>query len=134
MLKKYAGFGLLAAALMVAPGAAFANSQSQNSNQQTVQDGISEHGSTNAQSSETLNVQEQTQKIRERVGNRSGSFGNGRRPIRPSYCGGSYNGQSQNSSQGSAQNGVAFDGSVNGQSNSSVSDQNQTAATSRACR
>ena len=134
MLKKSLAFGLLAAGLMVAPGAAFADSQSQNSNQQTVQDGTAEYGSTNAQSSETLNVQEQIQKTREKVGSRGGNFGHGRRPIRPSYCGGSDNGQSQNSSQGSAQIGQAFDGSVNGQSNSSVSDQKQTAATSRACR
>ena len=134
MLKKSLAFGLLAAGLMVAPGVAFADSQSQNSNQQTVQDGTAEHGSTNAQSSETLNVQEQIQKTRERVGNRGGHFGHGRRPIPASHCGGSYNGQSQNSSQGSAQIGDAFNNSVNGQSNSSVSDQKQTAATSRACR
>ncbi|MGB6296495.1 MAG: hypothetical protein WBF90_09955 [Rivularia sp. (in: cyanobacteria)] len=135
MLKKSCyGFGLLAAALMVAPGAAFANSQNQNSNQQTVQDGTAEYGSTNAQSSESLNVQEQIQKTREKVGRRGGRFGHSRRPSRPSFCGGSYNGQSQNSSQGSAQVGQAFDGSVNGQSNSSVSDQRQTAANTRACR
>ncbi|MGB3756447.1 MAG: hypothetical protein WBA07_08760 [Rivularia sp. (in: cyanobacteria)] len=129
MLKKSLGFGLLAAALMVAPGAALANSQSQNSNQQTVQDGIAEHGSTNAQSSETLNVQEQIQKTRERVGRRGGRFGG-----RPAFCGSRHSGQSQNSSQGTLQSGEAFDGSVNGQSNSSVSDQKQTASTSRACR
>ena len=135
MLNKSFGFGLLAAALMGAPGAAFADTQSLNSDQQTVQNGIAEYDSTNAQSSETLNVQEQIQKTREKVGRRGGRFGHGRRrPSRPSYRGGSYRGQSQNSSQGSAQIGQAFDGSVNGQSNSSVSDQKQTAATRRACR
>ncbi|MGB3641199.1 MAG: hypothetical protein WBA39_27005 [Rivularia sp. (in: cyanobacteria)] len=134
MFKKSLGFGLLAAALMVAPGAAFANTQSQNSNQQTVQNGTAIDGSVNAQSSESLNVQEQTQKIRERVGNRGGRFGHSRRPSRPSYCGGSYNGQSQNSSQGSVQNGVAVNHSDNAQSGSSVSDQRQTASNSRACR
>ncbi len=132
MFKKSLGFGLLAAALMVAPGAALANSQSQNSNQQTIQDGIAEHGSTNAQSSETLNVQEQIQKTRNKVGGRGGRFG--RRRGRPAFCGSRHSGQSQNSSQGTLQTGEAFDGSVNGQSNSSVSDQKQTASTSRACR
>jgi hypothetical protein len=135
MLKKSFGFGLLAAALLVAPGAALADSQSQNSNQQTVQNGIAEYDSTNAQSSETLNVQDQIQKTREKVGvgRRGGRFGHGRR-VRPSYCGGSYSGQSQNSSQGTVQSGNAFDGSVNGQSNNSVSDQRQTASKRRACR
>ncbi|MGB3641200.1 MAG: hypothetical protein WBA39_27010, partial [Rivularia sp. (in: cyanobacteria)] len=128
------GFGLLAAALMVAPGAAFANSQSQNSNQQTVQNGTAIDGSVNAQSSESLNVQEQIQKTKDKVGRRGGRFGHSRRPSRPSYCGGSYNGQSQNSSQGTAQNGVAVDYSDNAQSGSSVSDQRQTASNSRACR
>ncbi len=132
MFKKSFGFGLFAAALMIAPGAAFADVQSQNSNQQTVQDGIAEHGSTNAQSSETLNVQEQIQKTRNKVGGRGGRFG-GRRG-RPAFCGNRHSGQSQNSSQGTLQSGEAFDGSVNGQSNSSVSDQRQTAATSGVCR
>ena len=131
MLKKSFAFGLLAAGLMVAPGAALADSQSQNSTQNTVQDGLAEYGSTNAQSSESLNVQEQIQKTRERVGRGRGSYG--RRFPRPSYCGASYSGQSQNSSQGTLQKGDAFDGSVNGQSGSSVSDQRQTAAKKRAC-
>ena len=134
MFKKYAGFGLLAAALMVAPGAALANTQSQNSNQQTVQNGTAIDGSVNAQSSESLNVQEQTQKIREQVGRPGGRFGHGSRPSRPSYCGSSNNGQAQNSSQGTAQNGVAVNHSDNAQSGSSVSDQRQTASNSRACR
>ena len=135
MLNKSFGFGLLAAALMVAPGAAFADTQSQNSDQQTVQNGIAEYDSTNAQSSETLNVQEQIQKTREKVGRRGGRFGHGRRrPSRPSYCGGSYNAQAQNSSQGTVQNGVAVDYSDNAQSGSSVNDQKQTATNSRVCR
>jgi hypothetical protein len=136
MFKKSFAFGLLAAGLMVAPGAAFANTQSQNSNQHTVQNGTAINGSVNAQSSESLNVQEQTQKIREKVGvgRRGGRFGRGRRYSRPSYCGGSYNSQAQNSSQGTVQSGVAADYSDNAQSGSSVSDQRQTAANSRACR
>ena len=68
MFKKYAGFGLLAASLMIAPGAALADVQTQNSTQNTIQDGTAINGSVNAQSSESLNVQEQIQKTRERVG------------------------------------------------------------------
>ena len=131
MLKKSFAFGLLAAGLMIAPGAALADVQSQNSNQNTVQDGLAEYGSTNAQSSESLNVQEQIQKTRERVGRGRGGYG--RRYGRPSYCGSSYSGQSQNSSQGTLQRGGAYDNSVNGQSGSSVNDQRQTAAKRRAC-
>ncbi|MGB6296494.1 MAG: hypothetical protein WBF90_09950, partial [Rivularia sp. (in: cyanobacteria)] len=127
MFKKSFGLGLLTAALMFAPGAAFANSQNQNSNQHTVQNGTAIDGSVNAQSSESLNVQEQIQKTREKVGRRGGRFGHGRRSPRPSFCGGSHNGQSQNSSQGTAQNGVAVNYSDNAQSGSSVNDQRQTA-------
>ncbi|MBF2017487.1 MAG: hypothetical protein IGS23_20220 [Rivularia sp. T60_A2020_040] len=127
MLKKSLAFGLLAAGLMVAPGAAFADSQSQNSNQNTVQNGTAINGSTNAQSSESLNIQEQIQKTRD-------SIGRGRHYGRPGYCAPSYSGQSQNSSQGTSQNGAAVDGSVNGQSSSSVNDQKQVANNTRACR
>jgi hypothetical protein len=137
MFKKSFAFGLLAAGLMVAPGAALAGSQSQNSSQQTVQNGTAVNGSVNAQSSDSLNVQEQIEKTRAKVGRpgrRPGRrFGHGRRYSRPSYCGSSYNSQAQNSSQGTVQNGVAVDYSDNAQSGSSVSDQKQTAANSRAC-
>ncbi len=131
MFKKYAAFGLLAAGLMVAPGAALADSQSQNNNQNTIQEGTAIGGSTNAQSAESLNIQEQIQNRRDRVGGRRGGYG---RFSRPSFCGGSYNGQSQNSSQGTVQSGAAVDGSVNAQSNSNVNDQKQVANNSRACR
>ncbi|MBE9212194.1 hypothetical protein IQ247_05625 [Plectonema cf. radiosum LEGE 06105] len=127
MLKKYAAFGLLAAGLMIAPGAAFANSQSQNSNQNTVQNGTAINGSTNAQSSESLNIQEQIQKTRD-------SIGRGRPYGRPVYCAPSYSGQSQNSSQGTSQSGAAVDGSVNAQSSSSVNDQKQVANNTKTCR
>ncbi|AFY59141.1 hypothetical protein Riv7116_6825 [Rivularia sp. PCC 7116] len=132
MFKKSFGFGLLAAGLMIAPGAAFADVQTQNSSQHTVQEGIAEHGSVNAQSSETLNVQEQIQKTRERV--KRGGHGRYGRYGRPGYCGSKHNAQAQNSSQGSHQSGVAVDYSDNAQSNSSVSDQKQVASNSRACR
>ncbi|MEB3216467.1 MAG: hypothetical protein VKN72_09570 [Nostocales cyanobacterium 94392] len=127
MLKKSLAFGLLAAGLMVAPGAAFANSQSQNSNQHTVQNGTAINGSTNAQSSESLNIQEQIQ-------NRRDSIGRGRPYGRPAYCAPSYSGQSQNSSQGTSQSGGAVNGSVNAQSSSSVNDQKQVANNTHACR
>ena len=127
MLKKYAAFGLLAAGLMVAPGAAFANSQSQNSNQYTNQSGAAVNGSTNAQSSESLNIQKQIQ-------NRRDSVGRGRPYGRPVYCAPSYSGQSQNSSQGTSQSGAAVDYSDNAQSSSSVNDQKQVANSTRACR
>ncbi|MEL6462819.1 MAG: hypothetical protein AAFQ91_32130, partial [Cyanobacteria bacterium J06621_15] len=75
MFKKSFGFGLLAAGLMFAPGAALADVQSQNSTQNTVQDGLAEYGSTNAQSSDSLSVQEQSQKIRKRVGRGRSGYG-----------------------------------------------------------
>ncbi|MEO1377815.1 MAG: hypothetical protein AAFW70_26765 [Cyanobacteria bacterium J06635_10] len=137
MFKKSLAFGLLAAGLMVAPGAAFADTQSQNSNQSTIQQGTAIDGSVNAQSSESLNVQEQIQKRREKVGgHRGGGYrrGYGRRYSRPVKCPRGYNGQSQNSSQGTVQSGAAIGYSDNAQSNSSVNDQKQTSATSRVCR
>ncbi|MBE9212195.1 hypothetical protein IQ247_05630 [Plectonema cf. radiosum LEGE 06105] len=127
MFNKSLAFGLLAAGLMIAPGAAFANSQSQNSNQNTVQNGTAINGSTNAQSSESLNIQEQIQKTRD-------SIGRVRRHGRPAYCAPSYSGQSQNSSQGTNQSGAAVDYSDNAQSSSSVNDQKQVANNTKACR
>ncbi len=131
MFKKYAAFGLLAAGLMVAPGAALADSQSQNNNQNTIQEGTAIGGSVNAQSSESLNIQEQIKNRRDSIGRSRGGYG---RFPRPSFCGGSYNGQSQNSSQGTVQSGAAVDYSDNAQSNSNVNDQKQVANNSRACR
>jgi opacity protein-like surface antigen len=131
MFKKSFAFGLLAA-VIVAPGAAFADSQSQNNNQNTIQEGTAIGGSTNAQSSESLNIQEQIQNRRDSIGRSRGGYG--RRFPRPSFCGGSYNGQSQNSSQGTVQSGAAVDYSDNAQSNSNVNDQKQVANNSRVCR
>ena len=141
MFKKSFGFGLLAAGLMVAPGAAMADVQSQNSTQHTIQEGTAINGSVSAQSSETLNVQEQINQVRENIG-RGGHYGKygkygkyGRRYPRPVFCGtGGSNAQIQNSSQGSVQSGVAVDHSDNAQAGSSVSDQKQAAANSRHCR
>ncbi|MBE9212196.1 hypothetical protein IQ247_05635 [Plectonema cf. radiosum LEGE 06105] len=127
MFNKSLAFGLLAAGLMIAPGAAFANSQSQNSNQNTVQNGTAINGSVNGQSSESLNIQEQIQ-------NRRDSIGRGRPYGRPGYCAPSYSGQSQNSSQGTNQSGAAVDYSDNAQSSSSVNDQKQVSNNTKACR
>ena len=137
MLKKSLALGFLAAGLMVAPGAALADVQSQNSTQNTIQEGTAINGSVNAQSSESLNVQQQIQKTRERV---RGSYGYGgyrrygSRFRRPTYCATGYNGQSQNSSQGTVQTGAAVDYSDNAQSNTNVNDQKQSAVASRVCR
>ncbi|MEL6460905.1 MAG: hypothetical protein AAFQ91_22145, partial [Cyanobacteria bacterium J06621_15] len=108
-------------------------SEFQNSTQNTVQDGTAINGSVNAQSSESLSVQDQARKIRKGVG-RGGRYGRYGRYGRPGYCRGSYSAQAQNSSQGTVQSGVAVDHSDNAQSNSSVSDQKQTAAKSHVCR
>ena len=129
MFKKSLAFGVLAAGLMVAPGAAFADIQVQESNQTTIQKGSAAYGSTNAQSNESINVQEQVQKTRDYVRNRYGYGGYPRR----GYCAGGVNGQAQKSSQATAQIGDAFDGSVNAQSNSSINDQKQAASNRRSC-
>ena len=131
MLKKSLGFGLLAAGLIFAPGAALADIQVQESDQTTIQRGSAAHGSTNAQSNESINIQEQIQKTRDRVRGNYGSYG--RRYPRP-YCVGGVNGQAQKSSQGTVQAGDAFDGSVNAQSNSGINDQKQVASNSKVCR
>ncbi|MBD2608429.1 hypothetical protein H6G81_28900, partial [Scytonema hofmannii FACHB-248] len=60
MLKNFA-FGILAAAIAIAPGAAFAG-QSQSNVQVTTQDGAAINGSTNAQTSTSTNVQQQIQR------------------------------------------------------------------------
>jgi len=60
MLKNLT-FGILAAALAIAPGAAFAG-QSQSNVQVTEQNGAATNGSTNAQTSTSTNVQQQIQR------------------------------------------------------------------------
>ncbi|MGD1909909.1 MAG: hypothetical protein ACFB2X_03305 [Rivularia sp. (in: cyanobacteria)] len=137
MFKKSLAFGLLAAGLMVEPGAALADSQSQDSGQSSFKQSNAIDGREDANSSESLNVREQIQKRREKVGgHRGGGYrrGYGRRYSRTAKCARGYNGQSQNSSQGTVQSGAAIAYSDNAQSNSSVNDQKQTSATSRVCR
>ena len=119
MLKNFA-FGILAAALAIAPGAAFAG-QGQSNSQVTEQNGAAVNGSTNAQSSTSVNVQQQIQ----RAGQRAGRGGYNR------YHGGSKNcvaPQSQRSGQVTRQSGAATDGSTNAQDSNTTSNQRQTLA------
>lgn len=122
MLNKYTAFGLLAAGLMIAPGAAFAGSQRQENVQITTQQGTAIGGSVNAQSGEALSIQEQV-KLRQR-----NAFKRFRR-----HCPGTYSAQSQASTQASAQTGNAIDYSDNAQATTSVSEQNQVVVSSTGC-
>jgi hypothetical protein len=122
MLKKVA-FGILAAALVVAPGAAFAG-QGQSNVQVTEQDGAAIDGSTNAQSSTSTNVQQQIQRANQ-VGNR---YNRGRyyKPV----CPGRSSAQGQGSTQVTRQSGAAIGGSVNAQDSVTTSNQRQVLARS----
>ena len=122
MLNKYAAFGLLAAGLMIAPGTAFAGSQTQENVQITTQQGTAIGGSVNAQSGEALSIQVQV-KVRQR---------NACKRFRR-RCPGTYSSQSQASTQASAQTGGAIDYSDNAQATTSVSEQNQVVVSSTGC-
>ncbi len=122
MLNKYTAFGLLAAGLMIAPGAAFADSQSQENVQINTQHGTAIGGSVNAQSAEALSIQEQV-KLRQR-----NAFKRFRR-----HCPGTYSSQSQASTQASAQSGGAIDYSDNAQATTTVNEQNQVVVSSTGC-
>ncbi|MBW4566580.1 MAG: hypothetical protein KME31_00760 [Tolypothrix carrinoi HA7290-LM1] len=115
MLKNFA-FGILAAALAIAPGAAFAG-QGQSNVQVTTQDGAAINGSTNAQSSTSSNRQQQIQNAQKKAGGYRGSY------YKPRYPKANTN-QSQGSVQRTSQSGAAIDGSVNAQD--SVTRNNQT--------
>ncbi len=121
MFKKYAAFGLLAAGIMIAPSTAFADSQTQETVQINTQEGAAIGGSVNAQSSDSLNIQNQVRMHQRRAYKRLG------------YCPGSYSNQSQTSTQASTQNGAAIDYSDNAQANSSVSEQKQVVVSSTGC-
>ncbi|GAX43997.1 hypothetical protein NIES4075_50120 [Tolypothrix sp. NIES-4075] len=121
MLKNFA-FGLLAATLAIAPGAAFAG-QSQSNVQVTRQDGAAINGSTSVQNSSSVNVQQQIQRANQ-LGNRyRGGYYN-----KPSYCPGRSSAQSQSSVQRTSQSGAAIDGSVNAQDSTTRNNQRQTLA------
>jgi hypothetical protein len=113
MLNKSLVFGLFAASLLIAPTAAFAGSnQSQDNTQSTEQNGAATNGSTNAQESNSVNVQRQISNIK------SHSHGYGYHPN-------GHSNQSQSSSQYTGQNGAADNGSTNGQTSNTVNNQTQ---------
>jgi hypothetical protein len=120
MLKNLT-FGILAAAIAIAPGAAFAG-QSQSNVQITEQNGAAIDGSTNAQSSTSTNVQQQIQRANQ-LGNRY----HGGRYYNPA-CRGGASGQSQASVQRTSQSGAAIGGSVNAQDSVTTSNQRQILA------
>jgi|GEM_PF-694648 len=117
MLNKSLALGLLAAGLMIAPTAAFASgaSQSQNNVQNTEQNGAATNGSTNAQESNSINVQRQISSIKNHA--HYGGY----------YHGNSHTSQDQNSIQGTTQNGAADNGSTNAQTSNTVNHQLQGA-------
>jgi hypothetical protein len=117
MLKNFA-FGILAAAIAIAPGAAFAG-QSQSSVQGTNQNGVAENNSTNAQSSTSTNRQQQIQNAQKKAGGYRGSY------YKPRYPKANTN-QSQGSRQGTNQSGAAFGNSVNAQDSATRNDQRQS--------
>ncbi|MBW4566577.1 MAG: hypothetical protein KME31_00745 [Tolypothrix carrinoi HA7290-LM1] len=120
MLKNFA-FGILAAAIAIAPGAAFAG-QSQSNVQITEQNGTAINGSTNAQSSTSTNVQQQIQNAQKKAGRYHGG-----RYYNPACRGGS-SAQAQGSTQITRQSGAAIDGSVNAQDSVTTSNQRQVLA------
>jgi hypothetical protein len=122
MLKKTCAFSLLAAALIITPGAAFAQ-QSQSNVQITEQEGAAINGSTNAQTSTSTNVQQQIQRANQ-LGNRYQRGGY----YSPYYCRGGSSAQSQGSVQRTSQNGAAIDGSTNGQDSTTRNNQRQILA------
>lgn len=123
MLKKTFAFGLLAAALTIAPSAAFAG-QDQENIQVTEQNGAAINGSTNAQTSTSVNVQEQIQRAANRANGYRGGY------YKPYYRGSRTCAapQSQRSSQITRQSGAATDDSVNAQDSNTRNNQRQTLA------
>ena len=119
MLKNFA-FGILAAAIAVAPGAAFAG-QGQSNVQVTEQNGAATDGSTNAQTSTSVNVQQQIQNAQKKAGGYRGRYYN------PACRGGS-SAQAQGSTQITRQSGAAIGGSVNAQDSTTTSAQRQILA------
>jgi hypothetical protein len=118
MLKNFA-FGILAAALAVAPGAAFAG-QGQSNVQVTEQNGSAINGSTNAQTSTSVNVQQQIQNAQKKAGGYRGRYNR--------VCPGRSSAQAQGSTQITRQSGAAIDGSVNAQESTTTSNQRQLLA------
>jgi len=121
MLKKSLAFGLLAASLMVAPGAALADSQTVTNDQFTEQNGAALDGSVNIQNSTSRNSQ--TQNLNRSSRGRRGRYGRGyRRGCRPGSTS-----QNASNTQTTLQNGVAENGSVNEQNSDTRNRQRQNA-------
>jgi hypothetical protein len=120
MMLKNLAFGLLAATLAIAPGAAFAG-QSQSNEQVTEQSGTAIDGSTNVQNSSSTNVQQQIQNAQKKAGR----YNRGR--YNPACRVGS-SAQAQGSTQVTSQEGAAIEGSTNVQDSSTTSNQRQILA------
>ncbi|BAY43269.1 hypothetical protein SAMD00079811_08480 [Scytonema sp. HK-05] len=113
MLNKSIAFGLLAAGLMIAPTAAFAQ-QSQSVDQYTEQNGAATNGSSTVQTSTTNSNQVQNQ--------RNSRSGYGR-----SYDRSGNVRQGQDARQTTVQNGAAVDGSSTDQYSETNNNQRQDA-------
>ena len=117
-MKKVVAFGLLAASLIIAPTAAFADSQNQVNDQFNSQSGAALDGSDNDQ--RAVNTNNQTQVIKKKFGGRRGY----RRPYYPKYRGRSAK-QNQENLQGNEQNAAAENGSSSFQRGRNRNNQNQ---------
>ncbi|WP_246163155.1 hypothetical protein [Brasilonema sennae] len=111
MLNKSIAFGLLAAGLMIAPTAAFAD-QSQNVDQYTEQNAAATNGSTAVQTSITNSSQ-----VQNRTHSRPGNY----------YGGSRRTPQDQGARQTTIQNGAALDGSYTNQYSETNNNQRQNA-------
>ena len=124
MFKKSIAFGILAATIAIAPGAAFAGDrQVQTNDQYTEQNGSATDGSINTQDSVSTNRQRQVIDRGARRTRRSyGGYG------RRSYKGrGRSVDQGQDSVQGTVQNGAADRYSDNAQTSTTTNEQEQKA-------
>ncbi len=127
MLKKSLAFGLLAASLMVAPGAAFADSQRAVNDQFTDQSGAALDGSVNIQNSRSSNRQNQNLNRSSRGHRYYGRRGRYGSRYYKKGCKVGRTNQSASSTQTTAQSGVAENASVNEQNSKTRSSQRQNA-------
>ena len=116
MLNKSIAFGLLAAGLMIAPTAAFAQ-QSQKVDQYSEQNGAATNGSVTTQTSTTNSRQVQNQN---NSNPRYGRYGHG-------YGRSGKVNQGQDARQGTVQNGAGVDGSRTDQYSNTNNNQRQNA-------
>ena len=123
-MKRVIALGMLAASLIVAPSAAFAgDTQDQRNDQYTEQNGAATDGSINTQDARSENVQRQEIKNRDsRVRRHRGRYGRYDYKRR-----GRSADQSQDSVQGTVQNGAADYDSDNAQHSDTTNEQEQKA-------